>query len=430
MDGILSIYKHPMTTAWRIAEGLGTISAMTYGSIGHFESRKCLFVVNSEGWLYLFRHKSPKKMAKGKATTEDIVNHAVKCIWRHRHHSADQLITEVSADTSEHSKAVAGEAAQSHCRATTLLDNQTVTLIVPDAKQLLVPNARMILLVDTNNNDYNELIISYADRHVRIFSYVQTEGPRVRGKFSVVALWTLDGQVGTITEHINETGTSEIIASQPGGTFISLNFTATANRQNTFTDTFYNPSISVSAQTGNNAFTEVIGSLSLDANSKTFNLVVATSDGFLALMNKNKISWCAQVDASIIGIDKLDIKEDKRDDVVLCGHDGKVFIFSADRCVYIMTLNYKISNFCAGTYGIDGKNLPCLAFLTHHNRIILYYDLQSAIPDTNMLDCMAELRRINDRNVYKYAEKNKKCSRVVTKKDVSEAIRKLAYDLN
>ncbi|KAK7081609.1 integrin alpha FG-GAP repeat-containing protein 2 [Halocaridina rubra] len=102
---------------------------------------------------------------------------------------------------------------------------------------------------------------------------------------------------------------------------------------------------------------------------------VATLDGTLMLVHNNKIQWNLQVDHQIFSVHALDVTGDDREEVVACAWDGNTYIVCQNTDCVRFSFPHPVSTFKAGRYGIRGKQVPSLVYVTFHNRIYLYPDI-------------------------------------------------------
>ncbi|KAI0987179.1 hypothetical protein GJ496_004204, partial [Pomphorhynchus laevis] len=349
IDGTLSIYKDKRATPKWKSTNLGTISALAFGNICKSHNSD-LIVLTSEGWIYLFKYYNNMPLFSNKQGCEST------CIDLHYF-----------------------------------------------KKQLLLPNARMAIVCDTNGDGDNELIVSYADRRVRVFRYVEheSESDKVNksGKFVTIAHWTLDGQIGTISINLGEHGKKQLIASQPGATFIDLNLAATSEQSTDFVDIFYNPAASVTARFSTSAFTEIIGSLTPIRGSIGTNICIGTTDGLLILMNQNNIIWTEHLESRLIAIDKLDLNGDNVDEILACCENGTLYIINSQKEICQFRFNDRVANFCSGQYGIDGQNKQALVFFTFRHKIVMFNDMDIGSPQIE--DLISKLHENGNKDILK-----------------------------
>ncbi|XP_066944695.1 KICSTOR complex protein ITFG2-like [Macrobrachium rosenbergii] len=102
---------------------------------------------------------------------------------------------------------------------------------------------------------------------------------------------------------------------------------------------------------------------------------VATLDGTLMLVHDGKIKWNLQVDHQLFAVHAMDVTQNGKDEVIACAWDGNTYIVYDNMYCVRFTFPHHVNTFKAGLYGIKGKQVPSLVYVTFNNRIFLYPDI-------------------------------------------------------
>ncbi|CAF4322149.1 unnamed protein product, partial [Rotaria socialis] len=181
---------------WRRAQGLGFITAITVGFLvpKANEPRPIICVVNAEGAIHLFLlrpniQRSRVRSAGGTATNN-------------RNDSKLQLYG-----------------------ITTLSNDEEQQQIQPAFSQQLICNPKVLLIQDFHETE-KQLIISYNDRTIRIFTSMILEeyDGRLSGRILLKHVFNVADQIHTLSSRQMLTSKDyELIVSQPGGNLLRFN---------------------------------------------------------------------------------------------------------------------------------------------------------------------------------------------------------------
>lgn len=168
IDGEISIFKGDSPHAWRKATISGMLTCLGVGKI-HLPKKNSLVCMTAEGWCHLFDVPSQQSV---------------------------QSITGAEDDSDS-------------------------KLLKPIFSQELPANAKVMCLADIDSDDQIEMIIGYSDRVVRAFRWHEMSNSDT-GQFILLQKWQLAGQIGSITVNYDSEYQPELIVSQPGATFVTL----------------------------------------------------------------------------------------------------------------------------------------------------------------------------------------------------------------
>uniref|UniRef100_A0A674A6I9 Integrin alpha FG-GAP repeat containing 2 n=1 Tax=Salmo trutta TaxID=8032 RepID=A0A674A6I9_SALTR len=190
------------------------------------------------------------------------------------------------------------------------------------------------------------------------------------GQLVLLKKWLLEGQVGLYTnmEYVNQ-------SEGPSRDEI-LHLT---------TGRIHNKNVS----------THLTGSISRGSkgdSSKCGLFALCTLDGTLKLMDSSEqLKWSVQVDHQLFALQKLDVTGDGREEVAAaCAWDGQTYIIDLNCMVVRFQFDENVNAFCAGQYICkDGKNSPCLVYVSFSHKIYVYRRLERMEP-THLLRVLEE----------------------------------------
>lgn len=290
-------------------------------------------------------------------------------------------------------------------------------------KQRMPANCKDLLLADLDGDGQNELIVGLTDRVLRTYRWVEV-GPQ-QGKFIGIYKWEFADQIGAVSLNPSvHKDCCDIIVAQPGGTYAKLecfdkkplvinsnlnqNTTAGSHEddsqadRNTTSDNDNVKTEYVSKLTpeyhqlalqqmrNHQISTEVLGGIRAGKNSRSYSLIVlATLDGTLMLVDKDKITWQLQVDHQLFALSLLESRPSSETSInrphvanaevsqffAICAWNGKTYIVDEDRNYLRFKFDEAVSAFTAGNYFFDAQEHASLVYATFNNQIILYYDV-------------------------------------------------------
>jgi hypothetical protein len=168
IDGLVAIFKGISPHPWRKITVSGMLTCLAVGEV-HIPRKNSLVCMTAEGWCCIYdvsSHKSTQSMGTADDETES-------------------------------------------------------GYIKPFFTQELPANARVMCLADIDSDGHVEMVIGYSDRVVRAFRWHETPDSD-SGHFLLIQRWQLAGQIGSITINYNHDHQPELMVSQPGATFVSL----------------------------------------------------------------------------------------------------------------------------------------------------------------------------------------------------------------
>ncbi|KAL3842428.1 hypothetical protein ACJMK2_020446 [Sinanodonta woodiana] len=370
IDGDLCIFKGKGSHPWRKCSDLGMITCIGHGNL--FSKEKIhLVCLTAEGWCHVFdvkpdRHEEDKKDRDREA--EDDVCKTMK----------------------------------------------------PFYSQHLPPNGKVMTIDDVDGDGKVELVVGYSDRVVRLFRWHPSGETTLdmdpKGTLIQEDKWQLAGQIGSITTNISKEGTPQLLASQPGGTYVILLPSALFSlhgdgqsqghsdgrpKDSLTTNFVYDPLVSSMAR-NSNVSTEIIGAIRkepiTESSSTEMLYSLCTLDGTLMLVENGHILWSLQVDHQLFSINKLDVTGNGKEEVVCCAWDGQTYIVNHSREVVRYQFEDSVAAFKAGHYAVAGNdNVPCFLYATFNNKIYIYYNIRlPQMASTNLLEVMDKEERTHE----------------------------------
>ncbi|XP_012935867.1 KICSTOR complex protein ITFG2 isoform X2 [Aplysia californica] len=167
IEGHIAIFKGDSSKAWKKTTVSGMLTCLAVGEI-HTPHKNSLVCITAEGWCYVY----------------DI--------------TPQSPFQNLSGDDSDESR-----------------------MFRPVFTQELPANARVMCLADIDSDGHVEMVIGYSDRVVRAFRWHVPHDPE-SGHFVPLQKWQLAGQIGSITINYDKEHRPELMVSQPGATFVSL----------------------------------------------------------------------------------------------------------------------------------------------------------------------------------------------------------------
>lgn len=359
IDGSLAIFKGRGHKPWRKCSNLGMITCLGCGDLLN-RGKNNLFCLTAEGWFYIFDVKMECQSRDGKVDCQSF------------------NATESHEDDGDNLK--------------------------PSFKQHLLPNGKVMLAADVGSEGTKELAIGYSDRVIRLYKWTSSgmdiDGEQ-QGMMLQIDKWQLSGQIGSITTNKNREGNCELLASQPGGTFVTL--IHDPNLESAIDDSIGDMGTAnmtfdslVSSEIRNNSIsTEIVGNIrkgsaAADGESDVL-YALCTLDGTLVLMeNGRRILWSLQVDHQLFSLNKLDVTGNGKDEVVCCSWDGQTYIVNHGKEAVRYQFEENVAAFTAGYYAVNTTdNVPCFVYATFNNHIYIYYNIRLPLFEpTNMIEVM------------------------------------------
>lgn len=368
IDGTLFIFKGRERTPWRKCTNLGMITCIGIGDLFN-KGKNNLYCLTAEGLFYVF---------------------------------------DIKADSSETEEPE---------------DEDKEKLIKPLFQQNLPPNGKVMLTADVDGDGKIELAVGYSDRMIRLYKWqpaTMTPTPPAsgtdsepKGSFIQFDKWQLAGQIGTITINKDPSGKPQLLASQPGGTYVTLILrqdaqpsepaTPDSSGGDSVTETIlYDPLITSRAR-NSSISTEIVGNIHkgpgvVSENGSDVLYALCTLDGTLVLVENGRILWSLQVDHQLFSLAKLDVTGNGKDEVVCCSWDGQTYIVNLGREAVRYQFEDNVTAFTAGYYAVDGKdNSPCFVYATFNNRIYIYYNISlPQVESTNLIEVMDKFEETHE----------------------------------
>uniref|UniRef100_A0A674A5B6 Integrin alpha FG-GAP repeat containing 2 n=1 Tax=Salmo trutta TaxID=8032 RepID=A0A674A5B6_SALTR len=254
-------------------------------------------------------------------------------------------------------------------------------------------NTKVILISDMDGDGRSELVVGCTDRVVR-----------ASGQLVLLKKWLLEGQVDSLSVNPDLEGLPELMVSQPGcgsahghpllaGT---CHWTCRAPRyihEGPSRDEILH--LTTGRIHNKNVSTHLTGSISRGSkgdSSKCGLFALCTLDGTLKLMDSSEqLKWSVQVDHQLFALQKLDVTGDGREEVAAaCAWDGQTYIIDLNCMVVRFQFDENVNAFCAGQYICkDGKNSPCLVYVSFSHKIYVYRRLERMEP-THLLRVLEE----------------------------------------
>lgn len=349
IDGDLAIFKGNSTQPQKKAFHLGMITCVRIGDICNV-NKNSLVCLTAEGLCYIFDVKEFGK------TTEDLN---------------------------------AGENGDNFGDARTL---------TPVFTQNLPANCKTMLIADTDGDGLLEMAVSYSDRVVRTFRW-QSSGENdspFAGRLILVQKWQLAGQIGSISVSQSQDGTPELLVSQPGRTYVTLQSQSAQRADATPTDSDDSKPSFVFHPLGHNrvrnkdVLTVIVGGIQRGGGSSATYHALASLDGSMVLVEEDNILWSLQVDHQLFVLDKLDVTGNGQEEVVCCSWDGQTYIVNHSREVVRFHFKENVAAFATGYFSVPGKgNVPCFVYATFNNHIVIHHSISiPSVESSSLLPVM------------------------------------------
>ena len=167
IEGQIAVFKGDNSTPWKKTSVSGMLTCLAVGEI-HIPNKNSLVCITAEGWCYVYDVSSHVSIQSQNLSTDDNSQFA------------------------------------------------------PVFTQELPANARVMCLADIDSDGLIEMVIGYSDRVVRAFKWHVPSGDVEGGHFILLQKWQLAGQIGSITINYDQHHRPELMVSQPGATFVTL----------------------------------------------------------------------------------------------------------------------------------------------------------------------------------------------------------------
>ncbi|CAF3489155.1 unnamed protein product [Adineta steineri] len=203
-DGELLIFKsfrnQNNVQLWRRALGLGFITAIAVGpvAVNTNEPRPIICVANAEGAIHLFLLRSAGQRSRVRSAGGTLHS-------GNRNDSKMQLYSSTTMSIA------------------TPNDDEQQQIPVAFSQQLIC-NPKILLIQEYNENE-KQLIISYCDRTIRVFTSIIMEefDGRLSGRFVLKHAFNIADQIHTISSRRLSNKDYELIVSQPCGNLLRFN---------------------------------------------------------------------------------------------------------------------------------------------------------------------------------------------------------------
>ncbi|PVD33762.1 hypothetical protein C0Q70_05022 [Pomacea canaliculata] len=348
IEGDLAVFKGDHSQPWKKASKLGMITCVQIGDI--FNIYKNLLVcLNAEGCCYIFAVKGTEIP-----------------------HLEDWRIGEEN-DVAAESK-----------------------ILTPVYTQNLPANSRAMLIRDTDGDGLQEMAVIYSDRVVRSFRWVPSgEGDSpFSGRLHQVDKWQLAGQIGAVTVNQRPDGSSELMVSQPGRTYVTLlphGVCSTESDESKSPSFVFHP-LGHSRARNKDVSTVIVGGIQRGEEGAATYHALASLDGTLVLVENDRILWSLQVDHQLFVLDKLDVTGNGKEEVVCCSWDGQTYIVNHSRDVVRYHFKENVAAFAAGYYSVPGKgNVPCFIYATFSDHIYIHHNI--SLPCVESATLLAVMQR-------------------------------------
>ena len=128
-------------------------------------------------------------------------------------------------------------------------------------------------------------------------------------------------------------------------------------------------------------------------------IAMCTLNGTLAVIKDDKLNWSVDLNRNFFAVQKVDITGDGTDEVVFCAWDGETYIMDQYENMVNFKFGEAVSAFSSGLYAVNEEgSLPCLVYVTFHNRIRLYWNVKMrGLESRNFSD--AVVAKLNDFNL-------------------------------
>ncbi|XP_076450003.1 KICSTOR complex protein ITFG2-like [Babylonia areolata] len=368
IDGDLAVFKGDSSVPLKKASNLGwsTLNHITCVRVGDVLNigKNVLVCLTAEGCCYIFEIKS--------VLLED----------------------EVRGEEESHTPSGVGERAMS-----------------PVYTQYLPANSRGMLIKDTDGDGLVEMAVTYCDRVVRTFRWHpqgEHEGAAscpFNGSLQLVEKWQLAGQIGAVTLDRTADGSPEMMVSQPGRTYVTLlpqsavklNIappTPTEGEDGKSPSFVFHP-LGYNRVRNKDITTVIVGGIQRGKGCASTYHALASLDGSLVLVEREKILWSLQVDHRLFALDKLDVTGNGQEEVVACSWDGQTYIVNHSREVVRYHFHANVAAFAAGHYHVPGKgNVPSFVYGTFTNELYVYHSIY--LPCMDSVNLRTALRKRED----------------------------------
>ncbi|XP_070563044.1 KICSTOR complex protein ITFG2-like [Ptychodera flava] len=385
VNGLLCIFKGMNAEPWKAASGLGMVTCVGIGDVCN-KKKNVLVCLTAEGWCHLFHIsdvKVPTASTEKRKGSIELDKHKAQSDKT----SADKEKQKAASDAEKTSEAA---------------EQGGIGDLQPNHTQHIPANTKMVLIYDVDNDGKCELIVGHTDRIVRAYRWVDATPAETdssgfsSGHLEHIQQWYLPGQVGSLAVNTRPDGTPMLVVSQPGCNYVELVCVWATDKnkdidQATEQHVIYHP-ISTTRARNPGVSTEILGHISRgeDVSGKSGLYALCTLDGTLMLVTDDKIVWSHLVDHQLFAIAKLDITGDGKEEVLACAWDGQTYIVDQKKQTVRFHFEQNVCAFCAGHYGVDGRNSPALVYATFNNQIYLYWNVKlNKIPSASLRDVLA-----------------------------------------
>ncbi|XP_028405156.1 KICSTOR complex protein ITFG2-like isoform X2 [Dendronephthya gigantea] len=391
ISGDLAIFKGSDLEPWRRYHGLGMVSCVVIGDMCDV-GRNAVFCITTEGWCHLMCFGEQvvcDDVDEPNATHGDVIS---------THHQPFPtngkvaLIADVDGDGTNELVIASTDRV---VRVFKWVKDEGKKDVKTQEKKMLAEQSSKSSLKKYFSRDNDE------DDKNESESESSTSSGIFNGKFVCVKRLKLAGQIESLSVIEGRNGTSPaILVSQPGG-YIYLfcgeeSLQESLHKQKkklipksstvSFTDCYSSvdnsrpqhplPRRSEMSTVPTYAISWFHGSVRPSSASSNF-IAMCTLNGNLSVIKDEKLSWSMTHNQNVFTVQRLDITDDGKDEVIFCSWSGETFIMDQYENIVNFKLGQDISAFCAGFYSRDpGVAKPCLVYVMFNNRIRLYWNVK------------------------------------------------------
>lgn len=294
--------------------------------------------------------------------------------------------------------------------------------IIPIFKQRIPANVKSAMIVDTNGNGFKELVVTLTDRVVRTYQWHHTgdiiSTQAQRGHLMPRHKWEFASQVGSTSIHSDDRGRPVLLISQPGGAFIRLRVPGrrppalAALDDDDDDDDDADDSLKVvhcfeplvvSNLRNCNVSTEILGEFATqssdgddddEAKNSSMPFAIATLDGNLIFAKNEELLWSLQVNQQLFCLNKMDLDDDGREELVVSSWDGHTYIVTQDCRAVEFVFEESVLAFTCGRYTVEDETVPVFVYVTCNGKIFVYYNI--ALPKDVEMTTLPEDLMLSD----------------------------------
>jgi hypothetical protein len=261
----------------------------------------------------------------------------------------------------------------------------------------VVGNGTCAIIADIDEDQNMELVIGTSNRVVYSYGIVHDVDAMgaITTKLKLKNKWNVPGQVGSLSLSRDSWGRPLLVIAQHGGNYTTIDHRGTTKYRQLGNP---HPIEQVNAKDERSAPAVIRHAKRSNispsgAPQDPVVMAMVGLDGSIMMQEENSsILWQRHVEHQLFALSMVDLTNDGQQEIVAASWDGMTYIFDQRANCVEFQVEERVAAFVAGDFSITkGNRVPCLAFVTFSDQILLYYNLPlKSIPVKSLVSQIGE----------------------------------------